>query len=154
MEETLVTPRYHHWHHALEVEARDRNFAVHFPWIDRLFGTWYAPTGRWPSAYGLADEAVPAGYLAQLMYPFSMKDTGYGDAEAIFFQFGSVLLGIPTALCTYLQVQGGQDVIAQGETRVARAEHHVESRTRRPPGRLDPGRRTGVLQSRHRDVLF
>ena len=73
VEEMLVTPRYHHWHHAREVEARDRNFAVHFPWIDRLFGTWYAPAGRWPSAYGLADEAVPAGYLAQLMYPFSAR---------------------------------------------------------------------------------
>jgi lathosterol oxidase len=73
VEEMLVTPRYHHWHHAIEVEARDRNFAVHFPWIDRLFGTWYAPTGRWPSAYGLADEAVPGGYLAQLIYPFSAR---------------------------------------------------------------------------------
>ena len=58
-EELLVTPRYHHWHHALEAEARDRNFAVHFPWIDRLFVSWYAPAGRWPTAYGLADELGP-----------------------------------------------------------------------------------------------
>ncbi len=81
VEEMLVTPRYHHWHHALEVEARDRNFAVHFPWIDRLFGTWYAPAGRWPSAYGLADEAVPAGYLAQLMYPFSARAVSPRDSR-------------------------------------------------------------------------
>jgi sterol desaturase/sphingolipid hydroxylase (fatty acid hydroxylase superfamily) len=68
-EAVLVTPRYHHWHHALEAEARDRNFAVHFPWIDRLFGSWHAPAGRWPTAYGLADEVVPEGYLAQFVYP-------------------------------------------------------------------------------------
>jgi hypothetical protein len=42
---------------------------VHFPWIDRLFGSWHAPAGRWPTAYGLADEVVPEGYLAQFVYP-------------------------------------------------------------------------------------
>jgi lathosterol oxidase len=73
VEEVLVTPRYHHWHHALEAEARDRNFAVHFPWIDRLFGTWHAPTGRWPAAYGLADELVPEGYVAQLIHPLRYR---------------------------------------------------------------------------------
>ena len=73
VEEVLVTPRYHHWHHALEAEARDRNFAVHFPWIDRLFGTWHAPTGRWPAAYGLADEVVPEGYVAQLIHPLRYR---------------------------------------------------------------------------------
>ena len=43
----LVTPRFHHWHHAGAPEAVDRNFAVHLPLLDRLFGTWYFPDGRW-----------------------------------------------------------------------------------------------------------
>ena len=38
MEPFLIFPRYHHWHHTSQVEAIDKNFAIHFPWIDRLFG--------------------------------------------------------------------------------------------------------------------
>jgi lathosterol oxidase len=49
----LATPAFHHWHHAAEPEAVDRNFAVHLPVLDRLFGTYYLPD-RWPNAYGLA----------------------------------------------------------------------------------------------------
>jgi sterol desaturase/sphingolipid hydroxylase (fatty acid hydroxylase superfamily) len=65
----LVTPRYHHWHHGLEAEAVDVNFAVHFPLLDRLFGTYHFPPSRWPQAYGVP-EAVPNGYWAQFAYPF------------------------------------------------------------------------------------
>jgi sterol desaturase/sphingolipid hydroxylase (fatty acid hydroxylase superfamily) len=66
----LVTPRFHHWHHGIEKEAIDVNFAVHFPIIDRLFGTYYMPSdGRWPSGYGI-NYAIPKGYFGQLMYPF------------------------------------------------------------------------------------
>jgi lathosterol oxidase len=66
----VVTPRYHHWHHAAHREAIDRNFAVHLPLIDRVFGTAYLPPGRWPDTYGIAGNPVPEGYLAQLLYPF------------------------------------------------------------------------------------
>ena len=45
LEPFLVTPRFHHWHHAADPEARDRNFAVHLPWLDRLFGTRPLPAG-------------------------------------------------------------------------------------------------------------
>jgi sterol desaturase/sphingolipid hydroxylase (fatty acid hydroxylase superfamily) len=66
----FVTPRFHHWHHGIEKEAIDINFAVHFPVIDRLFGTYYLPKdGRWPSGYGIG-QPMPKGYLAQLFYPF------------------------------------------------------------------------------------
>ncbi len=69
----LVTPRFHHWHHAAEVLAVDRNFAVHLPLIDRLFGTAYLPPGRWPSAYGIQGDAVPDGFLRQLVLPFARR---------------------------------------------------------------------------------
>lgn len=64
----LVLPRFHHWHHAVEAEARDRNFAVHLPILDRLFGTAYEPA-RWPEGYGL-DTPPPEGVWAQLLWPF------------------------------------------------------------------------------------
>jgi len=68
----LVTPRYHHWHHGLEAEAVDKNFAIHFPLLDRLFGTYHLPEGRWPKDYGVPEE-VPPGYWRQFLYPFRRR---------------------------------------------------------------------------------
>jgi sterol desaturase/sphingolipid hydroxylase (fatty acid hydroxylase superfamily) len=71
MERVLVMPRFHHWHHSASPEAIDKNFAVHMPWIDRLFGTYHMPENRWPEDYGIAGDPVPEGYLAQLTDPFT-----------------------------------------------------------------------------------
>jgi lathosterol oxidase len=66
----LVTPQFHHWHHAAEEAAVDKNFAVHSPIWDMVFGTYYLP-GRWPHAYGLAHSPPPpSGYFRQLIYAF------------------------------------------------------------------------------------
>ena len=70
LERVLVVPRFHHWHHAAEDAARDKNFAVHLPWLDRLFGSAHFPRGEWPERYGIAGDPVPEGYLDQLAYPF------------------------------------------------------------------------------------
>jgi len=66
----LGTPVFHHWHHADEPEAIDKNFAVHLPMLDRLFGTYYLPE-RWPRAYGVAGDPVPETYAGQMVWPFS-----------------------------------------------------------------------------------
>ncbi len=68
----IATPRFHHWHHGLEQEAVDVNFAIHLPLLDKLFGTFHLPHGRWPANYGVPEE-VPNGYLAQMKYPFVRK---------------------------------------------------------------------------------
>lgn len=71
LEPFLVTPRYHHFHHADEPEAVDKNFAAHLPFLDVLFGTRFLPESRWPRAYGVSSgEPVPEGYLQQWLYPF------------------------------------------------------------------------------------
>jgi sterol desaturase/sphingolipid hydroxylase (fatty acid hydroxylase superfamily) len=67
----IATPRFH-WHHGLEREAFDVNFAIHFPIIDKMFGTFHLPEGRWPKDYGVP-ENVPKGYGAQFAYPFMRK---------------------------------------------------------------------------------
>ena len=68
LEPFLVTPRFHHWHHARELQ--DVNFAVHLPWLDRLFGTWSMPSG-WPQGYGLAGGAKGwRGFWRQMVGPF------------------------------------------------------------------------------------
>jgi lathosterol oxidase len=66
----IATPAFHHWHHSAEREAIDKNFAVHTPIWDRLFGTFYLPD-RWPSSYGLAaGPEVPRRWVTQFLYPF------------------------------------------------------------------------------------
>lgn len=70
LERWVAMPRFHHWHHAAEPEARDVNFAVHLPMIDRWFGTHHMPEGRWPAGYGIAGERAPEGWARQLVWPF------------------------------------------------------------------------------------
>ena len=66
----MVTPRFHHWHHGVEREAIDVNFAIYFPLFDKLFGTYYMPKDHWPEGYGISGHPVPLGYFKQLLYPF------------------------------------------------------------------------------------
>ena len=70
LERYLVTVRYHHWHHAADKEAVDVNFAIHFPVLDRLFGTHHLPKTAWPQRYGLLDDTMPSGFLSQFLSPF------------------------------------------------------------------------------------
>ncbi len=69
----FVTPRFHHWHHGLEREAIDVNFAIHFPLLDKLFGTLYLPKDAWPTGYGIGGHPVPQGYWQQFLYPFRKR---------------------------------------------------------------------------------
>lgn len=65
----LVTPCFHHWHHTAESDAQDRNFSVHMPLWDWLFGTYYMP-GRWPDEYGLREGEMPSGWARQFVHAF------------------------------------------------------------------------------------
>jgi lathosterol oxidase len=62
----LATPAFHHWHHA--VSPVDKNFAIHLPVIDRVFGTAWEP-GDFPERYGIGGEPVPEGWGRQLVWP-------------------------------------------------------------------------------------
>jgi lathosterol oxidase len=73
LEPYLIFPRFHHWHHTSQTEAIDKNFAIHFPWIDKLFGTYYYPDDKWPDTYGLHNEPIPAGFWGQTFYPFRSR---------------------------------------------------------------------------------
>ena len=67
LDQVIATPRGHHWHHA--VAPIDKNFAVHLPVLDRVFGTQHLPGDAWPEAYGIAGHPVPEGWLVQLVHP-------------------------------------------------------------------------------------
>lgn len=68
----IATPRFHHWHHGIEKEAININYSIHFPLIDKMFGTYYMPPNQWPSGYGINDQ-IPNGYWSQFIYPLKPK---------------------------------------------------------------------------------
>jgi sterol desaturase/sphingolipid hydroxylase (fatty acid hydroxylase superfamily) len=63
----VPSPAFHHWHHAVDTEAHDRNYGV--PVVDLLFGTAYFPRDRRPSGFGVDDLDGDVGYLAALVSP-------------------------------------------------------------------------------------
>ncbi len=66
----LVTPQFHHWHHAKHDDYVDANYAVHLPVIDMIFGTYKCPKGEWPEAYGVVSDAPPRSFWQQMWHPF------------------------------------------------------------------------------------
>jgi len=65
----IVTPQFHHWHHASDAEAIDKNYAAHTPLFDMLGRTWHLPKDRWPVKYGTV-KPIPGGMLGQFVHPF------------------------------------------------------------------------------------
>lgn len=65
----LASPQFHHWHHANQPEAFDRNFAGQLPLWDLIFGTAFMPAAEMPKCYGTNDP-VPKNYVGQMSYPF------------------------------------------------------------------------------------
>ncbi len=66
----LPTPEWHHWHHALDAAALDKNFGL--PVIDKVFGTAYLPRAKRPTGFGVQDPVPRDGYLRHMAYPFSV----------------------------------------------------------------------------------
>lgn len=64
----IATPHFHHWHHADQTEAHDRNFGGQIILWDRLFQTAYVPRTL-PQRYGIGDS-LPGDYIGQLAAPF------------------------------------------------------------------------------------
>jgi lathosterol oxidase len=77
LEYVLVTPRYHHWHHARHADYIDVNYAIHLPLVDLLMGTFKRPPrDAWPDEYGVMKlETVPVGFWKQALMPLGPKRT-------------------------------------------------------------------------------
>jgi sterol desaturase/sphingolipid hydroxylase (fatty acid hydroxylase superfamily) len=66
----IVTTQFHHWHHASDAEAIDKNYTAHTPLFDLVFGTWHLPKDRWPVNYGTV-KPVPGGMIGQFLHPIT-----------------------------------------------------------------------------------
>jgi sterol desaturase/sphingolipid hydroxylase (fatty acid hydroxylase superfamily) len=67
----FVSPSFHRWHHATDAAARDRNFAVIFSFVDRMFGSFYLPAEE-PERFGLGEDRQPVAFFEQLWMPFGL----------------------------------------------------------------------------------
>jgi len=65
----IITPEFHHWHHANEVDAHSSNYSVFLPLWDILFGTYHMPRNIRPMRYGV-DDPLPNDMIGQLVAPF------------------------------------------------------------------------------------
>jgi sterol desaturase/sphingolipid hydroxylase (fatty acid hydroxylase superfamily) len=69
----IVTPDFHHWHHASDEVAIDRNYAAHYSFIDRLFGTAIKGQTGFPKHYGVVGDYMPDGFVRQQLFPFRKR---------------------------------------------------------------------------------
>ncbi|MGI9596054.1 MAG: sterol desaturase family protein [Acidimicrobiales bacterium] len=65
----VASPNWHRWHHSVDRQAYNTNYANIFPFLDVLFGTYHNP-GRCLTEVGLAELPKP-GVVNQMLYPFS-----------------------------------------------------------------------------------
>ncbi|WP_233843309.1 sterol desaturase family protein [Dyella sp. 2HG41-7] len=66
----FVTPNFHHWHHASDDEAIDRNYAAHYAFLDYIFGTAVMSKNKFPQKYGVVGDYMPDGFIRQQLFPF------------------------------------------------------------------------------------
>lgn len=65
----VALPQFHHWHHANQADAYDKNFAVQLSLFDFIFGTHHLPGNSIPERYG-TPTPVPGDYVGQMAFPF------------------------------------------------------------------------------------
>jgi sterol desaturase/sphingolipid hydroxylase (fatty acid hydroxylase superfamily) len=65
----IPTPEWHHWHHAIDDDAINKNFGL--PLVDKVFRTAYMPRDRRLTGFGIHDPVPKDGYLRHIAYPFT-----------------------------------------------------------------------------------
>jgi sterol desaturase/sphingolipid hydroxylase (fatty acid hydroxylase superfamily) len=68
LDPVVTTPRFHRRHHARDLPTA--NYAVLFPWLDRLFGTW---DGAPANDFGLPNRPRK-GFLGWLLHPLRRRE--------------------------------------------------------------------------------
>ena len=83
LELIAVSPVFHHWHHADNPQAYNKNYAALFTFWDRLFRTIYLP-GKFPDRYGIGDpELDTASYTVHLLEPLTRRGSQENPAVMV-----------------------------------------------------------------------
>jgi len=65
----VMTPEFHHWHHADYPDSIHTNYSVFLPVWDMIWGTYFMPKDRRPEVYGCR-EPIPTHIPGQMLFPF------------------------------------------------------------------------------------
>lgn len=71
----FASPVFHRWHHSMDEQALNKNFAALLPLWDLVFGTFYMPRNKYPDNFG-ATPTVPPNWSGQMIYPFRQFHQG------------------------------------------------------------------------------
>lgn len=75
-------PEAHRWHHAVDLDAPGMNFSTKLAVWDHLFGTYYKPSDRRPSGYGLTYVDFPKSWWRQNLFAFrSLREPSSAPAN-------------------------------------------------------------------------
>jgi sterol desaturase/sphingolipid hydroxylase (fatty acid hydroxylase superfamily) len=85
------TQEFHHWHHARDPQAINKNFGGFLSVWDWVFGTAYCPRGREVPGFGTADLwPPPTRYRDQLISPFQSRHSAESGSEEAHHRLISV----------------------------------------------------------------
>lgn len=65
----IMTPEFHHWHHANYPDSIHTNYSVGLPLWDMIWGTYHMPRDRRPAIYGHSED-MPGHIPGQMWWPF------------------------------------------------------------------------------------
>ncbi len=65
----VMTPEFHHWHHANHPESIHTNYSVFLPVWDIIWGTYRMPADERPVRYGI-DDPVAESVTGQMLHPW------------------------------------------------------------------------------------
>jgi sterol desaturase/sphingolipid hydroxylase (fatty acid hydroxylase superfamily) len=74
----FASPVFHRWHHTMQQQGGNKNFASTFPFLDMIFGTFYMPADQMPEEFGTGEADFPRGFWGQFMHPFRKTSTTPG----------------------------------------------------------------------------
>jgi sterol desaturase/sphingolipid hydroxylase (fatty acid hydroxylase superfamily) len=78
----IASPLFHRWHHTTEEQGLDKNYALVFPLLDLVFGTFYLPRDVQPTRFGTSSTRIPDGYIGQILFPFRRVERSLRDSRS------------------------------------------------------------------------
>jgi sterol desaturase/sphingolipid hydroxylase (fatty acid hydroxylase superfamily) len=125
----LASPVFHRWHHTLQQEGLDKNFASTFPILDVIFGTFYMPPGKLPEHFGTGEPNFPDDFWGQFVHPFRpslawARRRPILATAAVMLMVAGVLAGL-THFAPELSALAGQQT---GQAEQARFQPPAEER--------------------------
>ena len=83
LQKLILTPDFHHWHHAYDADGpTTRTSGIFLPVWDLVFGTYHMPADRRPMRYGIAQPTPPGNRRPAVVSPGARAETSVRNWHA------------------------------------------------------------------------